>query len=227
MKDSFVLFTDGRELVDELSDEQAGKLLKAIYEYQSGGDPDIDDQATLIVFKAMKKQMDICAERYEKTKQARQAAGKLGGRPEKQNKANQSNEKQNKANQSKEKQTEAKKPVSESESVSDLKEKTPKGVQKKSGFAAPTHEEVEEYVRSQGYAVDAGKFVDFYASNGWMVGRNPMKDWKAAVRNWARSQRQESTANGRQEKTASNKFNNFPQRDYDWDALEAALLKAQ
>ena len=37
---------------------------------------------------------------------------------------------------------------------------------------------------SKGYAVDPDRFVDYYTSNGWKVGKNPMKDWKAAVRTW-------------------------------------------
>ena len=34
--------------------------------------------------------------------------------------------------------------------------------------------------------MDAQRFIDYYTSNGWKVGRNPMKDWKAAVRTWER-----------------------------------------
>jgi len=35
--------------------------------------------------------------------------------------------------------------------------------------------------------VDPDRFIDYYTSNGWRVGKNPMKDWKAAVRSWERS----------------------------------------
>lgn len=92
-------------------------------------------------------------------------------------------------------------------------------------FTPPTKQEVQQYISEQGYTVDADKFVDFYTSKGWMVGKNPMKDWKAAVRNWQRSQRQETTANGtRQERTAKvTAFSNFQQRSYDMKALEKAL----
>ena len=51
-------------------------------------------------------------------------------------------------------------------------------------FDPPTPEEVGEYAESQGIAVDAQRFVDFYASNGWMVGKVPMADWRAAARRW-------------------------------------------
>ena len=53
-------------------------------------------------------------------------------------------------------------------------------------FVPPTPEEVEAYINEKGYNVDANRFVDFYQSKGWMVGKSKMKDWKAAVRNWSR-----------------------------------------
>lgn len=51
-------------------------------------------------------------------------------------------------------------------------------------FSPPTVDEVRAYCTEKGYAVDPDRFVDYYTSNGWKVGKNPMKDWKAAVRNW-------------------------------------------
>ena len=51
-------------------------------------------------------------------------------------------------------------------------------------FAAPTVEEVRAYCEERGNSVDAQRFVDYYGANGWKVGKNPMKDWKAAVRTW-------------------------------------------
>lgn len=51
-------------------------------------------------------------------------------------------------------------------------------------FIPPTQSEVEAYCRERGNSVDAQHFVDYYAANGWRVGRNPMKDWRAAVRTW-------------------------------------------
>lgn len=53
-------------------------------------------------------------------------------------------------------------------------------------FITPTKREIEDYVLSAGLDVDAACFIDHYTANGWMVGRNKMKDWRAALRNWAR-----------------------------------------
>lgn len=54
-------------------------------------------------------------------------------------------------------------------------------------FIKPAIEDIEDYINEKGYRVDAHKFYDYYESNGWKVGKNPMKDWKAAIRNWARN----------------------------------------
>ena len=55
-------------------------------------------------------------------------------------------------------------------------------------FHPPTIEEVSSYCRERGSGIDPQRFFDYYVSNGWRVGKNPMKDWKAAVRNWERGQ---------------------------------------
>jgi hypothetical protein len=56
--------------------------------------------------------------------------------------------------------------------------------EKRTRFSPPTVEEVEAYCKERGNNVSAQRFVDFYASKGWKVGQNPMKDWKACVRTW-------------------------------------------
>ena len=54
-------------------------------------------------------------------------------------------------------------------------------------FAPPALEEVEQYCFERNNGVDAQRWYDYYSSNGWRVGKNPMKDWKAAVRTWERN----------------------------------------
>ena len=51
-------------------------------------------------------------------------------------------------------------------------------------FVPPKEEEVREYCVKMGFRSDPSGFMDYYRSNGWRVGKNPMKDWKAALRNW-------------------------------------------
>lgn len=55
----------------------------------------------------------------------------------------------------------------------------------RSRFTQPTVDEVCTYCQENGYTlVDPERFVNFYQSKGWKVGKEPMKDWRAAVRNW-------------------------------------------
>ena len=54
-------------------------------------------------------------------------------------------------------------------------------------FRPPTLEEVAAYCKERDNRVDPSRFLAYYESNGWRVGRNPMKDWKAAVRTWERT----------------------------------------
>lgn len=65
-------------------------------------------------------------------------------------------------------------------------EPTPKPKSKR--FVKPTLEEVAAYCESRGNSVNPQKFFNHYESNGWKVGKNPMKDWKAAVRTWEQSE---------------------------------------
>ena len=73
------------------------------------------------------------------------------------------------------------------------------GVSVSKRFVPPTPEEVNVYCRERNNGIDGSEFCDFYTSKGWKVGKNPMKDWKAAVRTWERSRKQ----NAPQPKTES------------------------
>lgn len=64
---------------------------------------------------------------------------------------------------------------------------SPQGdTQPKKVFKKPTLEEVKAYCLERKNNVDAERWLDYYTSNGWKVGKNPMKDWRAAVRTWER-----------------------------------------
>jgi hypothetical protein len=67
--------------------------------------------------------------------------------------------------------------------MGDSDESQPK---KTKNFKPPTIDEVKAYCTERKNGVDAERFVDFYEAKGWMLGKNKMKDWKAAVRTWER-----------------------------------------
>jgi len=57
-------------------------------------------------------------------------------------------------------------------------------------FTKPTIADIDAYIKEKGYSVNATRFFDYYESNGWKVGRNSMKDWKACVRTWQSKEKQ-------------------------------------
>ncbi len=59
--------------------------------------------------------------------------------------------------------------------------------EKNKNFKKPTIQELIDYCLEQGYGIDVGQFYDYYESKGWLVGKSPMKNWKAAVNNWHRN----------------------------------------
>lgn len=89
-------------------------------------------------------------------------------------------------------QMQANVPVIQSESESESESNPNKGARARH----PTVEEVAAYCRERKNGIDPEEFVDFYASKGWKVGDQPMKDWEACVRTWEKK-RKASKAAGR------------------------------
>ena len=215
MKDSFVLYTKYLDNIQALSMEQRGMLFTSLMLYVSGQEPEEMDPVTAMAFSFIKSQMDKDIEKYNETCAKRSEAGKLGGRPKKQEEA----KKANGFSENQKKQGKAKKADNEYEYEYDndlLKENTKRKV-----FSTPTVDDVRAYCLERNNKVDPQQFVDFYESKGWMIGKNKMKDWKAAVRTWERSETK--TRQGETAKLTKDN-NNFERRRYDMDALERSLI---
>lgn len=90
-------------------------------------------------------------------------------------------------------------------------------------FVPPTLEEVKAYCVERNNNVDPERWFDFYSAKGWMVGSNKMKDWKAAVRTWEKSDKKGAPKS--EPKKSGNGFNNFSQtQNYDMSDLEKQIL---
>lgn len=87
----------------------------------------------------------------------------------------------------------------EYKNIGDSAESQPAEKPKRKVFVPPSVEEVHEYCCERMNNVDAEAFVDFYASKGWMVGKNKMKDWKAAVRTWEKGRNTQKTYTSKEE----------------------------
>ena len=96
-KKSFVLYTDHKELWENLSNEQAGKLIKHIYRYIVGEKLDAPDEITKLLFFQIKATLDRDHKKWEAVREARSENGKKGGRPPKAKKADGFGSKQTKA----------------------------------------------------------------------------------------------------------------------------------
>ena len=217
-KNSFIIYTEYMEHIEMLDMEQRGVLMTALMCYQMEQELPEMDGMTKMCFSFIKARIDRDNEAYAEKCRKNAENGAKGGRP----KANGSTEKRTvseKANGFSENPTKAKKADTDTDIDTDIKEKVlPKGNTKKKSaprFTPPTVQQVEEYSRQSGHHVDAQRFVDFYESKGWMVGKNKMKDWKAAVRNWAK--RDTTVISG-------TKFSNFPERRTDYDEIERKLI---
>lgn len=65
-------------------------------------------------------------------------------------------------------------------------------------FTPPTADDIRTYCEEIGfYGFDAELFIDYYESRGWMIGKNKMKSWKAAVRTWIKRDRDRQTEEAR------------------------------
>lgn len=199
MRESFVLYTRLYEAVEGLTLEQKGILFDAIHKYATGDEYTITDGIVSLAFRFYKNQLDIDFEKWEDVRQKRVNAGKLGGRPRKES----DDEKQKKqmvfleSKKSKAKQTKAKKAVNVNvnvnENVNDIKEKellSSSSKKKQQQFNKPTLQEVADYCYSMGYTFSPEAFHAYYESNGWKVGRNQMKNWKAACVTWQKKERE-------------------------------------
>ena len=187
MKNSFILYTEQKAVIDKLTDEQAGKLIKAIYAHETGEEMELDAILDLVITPFLTV-LEKDKEKYEEKCEKRAQAGAKGGKQRVANQANATFAKQTQANDNKIKQTQANQADNDNEYDNDNDFKK-ENIKRKSttqakAFVKPTVEEVKAYCVERKNNVSPDKFIDFYESKGWLIGKNPMKDWKACVRTW-------------------------------------------
>lgn len=192
---SFVLYTSSKSLVDELDVEQSGMLFKSILEYVTNGEPLEMDLPTKIVFKSISEYLERDFKLYQTQCEVNRINGSKGGRPKGTTKKTENNRTViSKTERLFEKPKETQKNIDIDSDIdididSDIKEikgeKSRVKDKSKRRFEPPTVDEVQQYIKQQGYTVDAQQFVDYYATRGWEVSKGrKIKDWKACVRTW-------------------------------------------
>ena len=185
------VWTSFRDVIQPLSDAEKGRLFDMMLQYaEDNTEPANFAGNERFTWPAAKQIIDLAAEKAEKLRQN----GSKGGTAKSENMkalANDSNSYQSVAKDSNSYQTEANGSYKEKKRNYKEKECNDKesiNIVPLKRFVPPTEDEVALYCIERKNHVNAQKFVDYYSSNGWKVGKNPMKDWKAAVRTWERSE---------------------------------------
>ena len=173
---SFIIHFDSLNVLDDLTNEQAGLLFKAIRSHQLGEELELD-ALTKIAFSPFKNQFSRDVEKYEKlceknrliaeTRYAtKSTTGKNG------------NDKTPQVTKSTDNDSD-----SGNDSKSDNKSK--EIVTSKGRFTPPTDIETVSYFESKGSTnIEAQKFWLFYDSKNWMVGKSKMQKWKSSASGW-------------------------------------------
>lgn len=193
----FVFLPSFAAFIELLPEEQQLEAFWAISKYGLYGEKPRKGSASSAFLELIIPVIDASQNRYKASvENGKKGAeyGKLGGRPKKKEEKPQKKPQRKPQDIDKEldieKEVEKEKEM-EKESVSRAKKPT------RTNFTPPSLEDVMGYCVEKEYMMDAERFIDYYTSNGWMVGRNKMKDWKAAVRNWVRKDKppkQEATS---------------------------------
>lgn len=176
MSMSFVkVYFDFEERTEMLNEVEQGRLLLTMLRYAQGKTlPELKGNERFL-FPVFKADIDRDTAAYN----AKVSNGVKGGRPSKKTKENLTKPNETEDNLNPKNKNKTKEQEQEQEQEQDKI-----GIGSRKRFTPPTVDDVRAYARGKGYTIDAERFVDFYASKGWMVGKSPMKDWKAAVRNW-------------------------------------------
>lgn len=180
MKRRFYMYSAWERPMSKLTDEQLGKFLRIYYQMQLTGDTDVDSEDPMVdmMLEVVREQVTFDVRAYDR----KCAVNKENGA-----KSHQTNPEEPKQTQTVPNGVDSDSDTeidSEIEPEIGIDSERLRSGESKKRFRPPTVEEVEAYCFERNNKVDAERFVDFYASNGWRVGKNPMKDWKAAVRTW-------------------------------------------
>ena len=219
-KETFLFYADWLNVIRDLPSEVQLEVYQAIAEYAIYGNLIELKPLAKVAFRFVKQTIDRDTQKYISISEKRSEAGKKGGRRLKDNELEESNEKQKKQLLS-EKSKKSNCPLNDNVNdndisflekkkqksdvaVSDLENEnsespietiqTPKeqsgGGRKR--FTIPTPEEVQAYCEDRKNGILGQQFCDFYSSKGWKIGKEPMKDWKAAVRTWEMRRKDQS-----------------------------------
>ena len=212
-KPGVMIYFDLRPCLQRLTNEQKGALFSAILDYAENGVlPELDNVAVGVAWDFVKPRIDRDAETYaSKVEKARAAINKRWAAPTNTDvyggiRGNTDVYERIPTTTT----TSTSTPTTASNGGMPLDAAPPTTSKPKATrFVPPTLDEVREFVQSRNSPVDPQGFIDFYESKGWVVGKSPMKDWKAACRNaegWDRWRQKPGAYGYAQEQPARKSF---------------------
>lgn len=184
--------------LEALSDAEVGRLFRCALKYSASNEETDLTGNERYAWAIIRPQIDKDNNKHEAKIKNLQKAGKISAEKRQQMLTNvdicqqmstdvNDRIRSRKEKQEEEREEERKKERSKEKKIEEEREEDTQKKRDVLRFAPPTVDEVRSYCRERGNQVDAQRFIDYYTSNGWKVGRNPMKDWRAAVRTWERS----------------------------------------
>ena len=206
---SFIMYKSWAPLIEAMNDREAGMLFKAIFDYQLTGEEPPRGCSFFPMFNLFKATFEKDLASYMETCETNKRI------------AAERERKKTKHNEPLRSVTNRNEPLrSATDNDNDIdNDSNKRDIGKRArAFQPPDVNEVRSYCQERNNNVDPERFVDFYTAKGWFVGKNKMKDWRAAVRSW---EKEENARSG----TTKKREHNYPQRDYDLDAIERALIK--
>ncbi len=183
---SFIIHKDSLDILDQLSDEQAGKLFKAIFYYQKTGDSEQFDQFTKIIITPFISQFRRDENKWLNVVERNKAnIAKRWNKEDTTGKSGIPKLTKNTDSDSKNKNDSD----SDSNSDSNLKPK---------GFIKPTLQEIIQYCQERKNSLDVKKFFDYYEASGWKdKDGKQVKNWKQRIITWeGRNQQQNPQSSG-------------------------------
>lgn len=227
----FKAYASWKNALELLSDEQAGRLMKAIWHYASCGEVTPMTGVEGMAFAMILPQMQKDEAAHDAFVESRRINGAKGGRPKKASGSEEEPKKPSGFSENLQKPTETYDNLQNQYKKEEIRNKKEEIRNKKKEieepkrkrFTAPTVDDVKAFCTEKGLSVDAEHFVAYYESNGWRVGKNPMRDWQAAVRIWSRN---EYSSNKPQAPAKVLNAQNYTQRNYSDEEMNRLANRA-
>ena len=208
---SFIMYKSWAPLIEAMNDQEAGMLFKAVFNYQLTGEEPPRGCSFYPMFNLFKATFEKDLATYLETCETNKRIAAERERKK---------AKYNEPSRSVTNRHEALRAATDNDNDNDNDNEKRDIGKRASTFQPPDVSEVRSYCQERKNTIDPEAFVDHYTANGWLVGgKSKMKDWRAAVRNWEKMENTRSGTTKRSTQPSNTRT------DYDFDAIERALVR--